>query len=65
MNHPLPINTSVIVKYHGCRSCGIQKTQLIATQIVDVHDENGEYAYTLLDGRRVSQIDIVEVLNDY
>ncbi len=61
MNHPLAKGTKVIAAYHSCPTCGPSRIQKISTRILKSDKKSGEWFYTLLDGREVSQTDIIEV----
>jgi len=61
MEHPLAKGTKVIAAYHSCKTCGPNHIQKVGTHIVESREESGEWFYTLLDGREVSQTDIIEV----
>jgi len=61
MNHPLAKGTRVIAAYQSCETCGPSHIQKVSTHIIKSREESGEWFYTLLDGREVSQTDIIEV----
>lgn len=62
MEHPIPNGTQVTVAYHGCQTCAPNHIEKVSTRILESEQtKNGSYNYTLLDGRKVSQADIIEV----
>lgn len=62
MNHPLKVGTRVLAIYHGCSTCAPNHIDKIQTRIREVNaQEDGTYTYTLLDGRKVNEEDILEV----
>ncbi len=61
MEHPLAKGTKVIAAYHSCPTCGPSRIQKVGTRILESRNKSGEWFYTLLDGREVSQTDIIEV----
>lgn len=62
MQHPIPIGTNVVAAYKGCETCAPGHIEKVSTQILKYEQtKNGSYTYTLLDGRKVSQADIIEV----
>lgn len=61
VEHPLAKGTKVIAAYGSCQTCGPNRIQKISTRIAKSREDSGEWFYTLLDGREVSQADIIEV----
>jgi hypothetical protein len=61
MDHPIPKGTRVLAAYHSCQNCGPNHIEKIRTRIRSVREKDGTYFYTLLDGREVSESDIIEV----
>lgn len=63
MQHPIPIGTQVVAAYDSCQTCGPSHIEKVTTRILE-HEltESGSYNYTLLDGRKVSQAEIIEVV---
>lgn len=61
MEHPLAKGTKVLAAYSGCQTCAPNFIQKVDTRIRSVREEDGVYFYTLLDGREVSEFDIIEV----
>lgn len=63
MQHPIPIGTKVVAAYNSCQTCGPNHIEKITTRIVEYElTESDSYNYTLLDGRKVSQAEIIEVV---
>ena len=60
MNHPLVIGTRVLVLMPGCQPCG-GKAQKVDTSIRAVTLVDGTYVYTILDGRKITQDDVLKV----
>lgn len=62
MEHPIPIGTQVVAAYKGCTTCAPGHIEKVSTRILKFEEtKNGTYNYTLLDGRKVPQSDIIEV----
>lgn len=61
MEHPLAKGTRVLAAYGGCETCAPNFIQKVDTRIAGVREQDGVYFYTLLDGREVSESDIIEV----
>ena len=61
MEHPLPKGTRVLAAYHSCQTCGPSHIQKVITRITESRKVDGEYFYTLMDGREINQSDIIEV----
>lgn len=62
MQHPIPNGTPVVVAYKGCKTCAPGHIEKVSTRILESEEtKSGSYNYTLLDGRKVSQADIIEV----
>jgi len=62
MQHPIPIGTNVVAAYRGCKTCAPGHIEKVGTRILEYEKTNsGLYNYTLLDGRKVPQADIIEV----
>ena len=61
MEHPLANGTAVLAAYHSCQTCGPSHIERVNTRILESRKQDNQYFYTLLDGREVSQADIIEV----
>ncbi len=62
MEHPIPNGTPVLVAFANCKTCGPSHIEKVRTRILESEQtKDGLYNYTLLDGRKVSQADIIEV----
>jgi hypothetical protein len=61
VKHPIPNGTRVIALYRGCKTCAPNHIDKISTRTASSREEDGKYFYTLLDGREVSETDILEV----
>lgn len=61
MEHPLAKGTQVVATYKGCETCAPNHIQKVSTRIAGVREQDGTYFYILLDGREVSETDIIEV----
>ncbi len=62
INHPIPVGTKVVVEYTSCETCGPSHIQKISTRIREVKQrDDGNYDYTLIDGRTVPWSSIIEV----
>ncbi len=63
MQHPIPTGTQVVAAYHSCPTCGPSRIEKVSTRILEYElTKSGSYNYTLLDGRKISQADIIEVV---
>jgi len=63
MQHPIPIGTLVVAAYNSCQTCGPSHIEKVSTRILEYElTESGSYNYTLLDGRKISQAEIIEVV---
>ena len=65
MNHPIAIGTAVVALYEHCKTCGpsVRRTTKVSTRVLDsVKLDDGTYLYTMLDGRKIPQTDIVELV---
>lgn len=63
INHPIPNGTKVIAEYTSCETCGPIHIQKVSTRIREVKKrDDGNYDYTLLDGRVVPWSRIIEVM---
>jgi len=66
INHPLSVGTKIVVNVY-CKSCFIGRNppkNHVRTQVAKVEQVSGLYKYTVLDGLKFMQDEIIQVLED-